>query len=97
MKAADLNTKLINSYLELLKNLSPADKLDLITKLIQSVKFDLGVKDNALEQAFGAWENTENIKEVAKPFDFSWEGELEELNTKFDSVQLQHHINNIRE
>lgn len=35
MKAVDLNTKLINSYLELLKNLSPANKLDLIAKLTQ--------------------------------------------------------------
>ncbi|RDC66405.1 hypothetical protein [Adhaeribacter pallidiroseus] len=97
MKAVDLDTKLVNSYLEILKKLSPANKLDLIAKLTQSVKSDLRVKDDAFEQTFGTWENSESTKELASPFDFSWEGELEELNTKFDSVQLQHHINNIRE
>jgi hypothetical protein len=96
MEAVDLNTKLINGYLELLKNLSPANKLDLIAKLTQSVKADLADKDNAFEQAFGAWDKSENTEEPTNTFDFSWEGGLEELRTKFDSVQLQHHINEIR-
>ena len=64
MEAANLNTHLINSYLELLKNLSPADKLDLIAKLTQSVKADLEVKNNAFEQAFGAWEGKESAEEI---------------------------------
>lgn len=96
MEAANSNTKLINSYLELLKNLSPADKLNLIAKLTQSVKSDLEGKDNAFEQAFGAWEDSQNTKKVVNTFNFSWEGGLDELKSEFDSVQLQHHINNIR-
>ena len=64
MKAADLNTKLINSYLELLKNLSPSNKLDLISKLTQLVKADIEVKNSAFEQAFGAWEGNENAEEI---------------------------------
>jgi hypothetical protein len=64
MKAADLNTKLINSYLELLKNLSPANKLDLIAKLTQSVKSDMKVKSNAFDQAFGGWVGSEPAAEI---------------------------------
>lgn len=64
MKAVDLNTKLINSYLELLKNLNPDSKLDLISKLTQSVKADIKVKTNAFEKAFGAWQGDENAEEL---------------------------------
>lgn len=64
MEAADLNTKLVNNYLEQLKNLSPANKLDLIAKLTQSVKSDLEGKNNAFEQAFGAWEGDESAEEI---------------------------------
>ena len=64
MKATDLNNKLINSYLELLKNLSPATKLDLISKLTQSVKADIEVKNNTFEEAFGAWEGDEHAEDL---------------------------------
>ena len=64
MEAADINTKLINSYLDLLKNLSPANKLDLIARLTLSVKSDMEVKNNAFEQAFGAWEGDESAEEI---------------------------------
>lgn len=64
MKAADLNNKLINSYLELLKNLSPSNKLDLIAKLTESIKSDIKVKENAFEQSFGAWEDNESVEEL---------------------------------
>lgn len=78
MKATDLNNKLINSYLELLKNLSPASKLDLISKLTQSVKADIGVKDNAFEKAFGAWEGDEHAEDL--------------INRIKDSRQFNRHI-----
>ena len=64
MKAANFNTKLVNGYLALLKNLSPAIKLDLISKLTQSVKTDITVKHNAFEQAFGAWEGNESAEDL---------------------------------
>ena len=38
MQAVDINKKLVDSYLELLKNLSPNSKLDLISKLSDSLK-----------------------------------------------------------
>jgi len=38
MKSADLKINLINSYLELLKTLSPKTKLELIARLSRSLK-----------------------------------------------------------
>ena len=40
MKTADINTTLIDGYIRLLDNLSPGNKLDLISKLTISVKSD---------------------------------------------------------
>lgn len=41
MKTADFNNRLTDAYLELLKNLDPNSKLDLISKLTKSIKSDL--------------------------------------------------------
>ena len=41
MKAVDINTTLIDGYLRPLENLSPSNKLDLISKLTMSVKTDI--------------------------------------------------------
>lgn len=64
MRTADLYTKIINGYLGLLKNLSPSSKLDLISKLTQSVKSDIRSQKNNLEKAFGAWDQEESADEL---------------------------------
>lgn len=64
MAIVDLNNRLINAYLELLKNLSPTSKLVLISKLTKSIQSDLKDKSNAFEQAFGAWDESENAEEI---------------------------------
>jgi hypothetical protein len=46
MKAIDINTTLIDGYLRLLENLSPGNKLDLISKLTLSVKTDFTDRKN---------------------------------------------------
>ena len=66
MKSVDLNSKLINSYLELLKNLSPNIKLDLISKLAQSIKSDFKSPKNAFEQAFGAWDSNDRADTITE-------------------------------
>ncbi len=53
MQAIDMNTKLVDGYLELLKNLSPNNKLDLIAKLSDSLKSDKIKKDNSLKSLQG--------------------------------------------
>ena len=66
MKAIDINTTLIEGYLRLLDNLSPSNKLDLISKLALSVKTDITSRKNSFYKAFGAWESTDSADEIIK-------------------------------
>jgi hypothetical protein len=64
MKAVDINTTLIDGYLKLLDNLSPNNKLDLISRLSTSIKTDLSDKKNLFKKAFGAFEPEESADEI---------------------------------
>ena len=65
MKAIDLNSKLIDSYINLLKNLNATAKLDLIAKLSQSLKNGFDKKTNSFGDAFGAWDSNESGEKLA--------------------------------
>lgn len=64
MSVAELNSKIVDSYLELLKNLSPVAKKDLIAKLTQLVKSDQAVQKDGLEASFGAWHGDEKAEDL---------------------------------
>lgn len=64
MKAADINTTLIEGYLRLLDNLSPGSKLDLISKLSLSVKTDIAERKNTFYKAFGAWDSKQSAEQI---------------------------------
>ena len=64
MKAADIYTTLIDGYLQLLNNLSPGSKLDLISRLTLSVKTDFSDKKTSFYQAFGAWKSDKTADEI---------------------------------
>lgn len=64
MKSIDINNKLIEGYLKLLENLSPANKLDLISKLTESVKADLEETKKRFHKSFGAWEGSESAEKI---------------------------------
>lgn len=64
MKAIDINTTLIDGYLQMLDNLSPSNKLDLISKLTLSVKTDITKKKRAFYKAFGAWESNQTADQI---------------------------------
>ena len=64
MKTIDINTTLIEGYLQLLDNLSPNNKLDLISKLTLSVKTDIADKKKSFYKAFGAWESKQSADEI---------------------------------
>jgi hypothetical protein len=64
MKVLDLNTIIIDGYVRLLENLSPNSKLDLISKLTQSVKTDISDKKNSFKKAFGAFESKHSADEL---------------------------------
>ena len=64
MKAIDINRTLIEGYLRLLDNLSPSNKLDLISKLTLSVKTDITDRKKSFYKAFGAWESNQSADEI---------------------------------
>jgi hypothetical protein len=66
MKAADTNTTIIDGYLQLLDNLSPTNKLDLISKLTASVKSDLTDKKSSFKKAFGAFQSKKSADQIIK-------------------------------
>ena len=57
MKTVDINTTLIEGYLLMLDNLSPSNKLDLISKFSASVKSDIKNKKSSFKKAFGAFQS----------------------------------------
>jgi hypothetical protein len=64
MKNIDVNTTLVEGYLKLLGNLSPGNKLDLISKLTISVKKDMNKSESSFYKAFGAWESKMSAEEI---------------------------------
>jgi hypothetical protein len=64
MKAIDINNTLIEGYLQMLDNLSPSNKLDLISKLTQSVKTDITDRKKTFYEAFGAWESKKSADKI---------------------------------
>lgn len=64
MKTANINTTIVDGYLQLLENLSPDSKLDLICKLTASVKSDITSKEHSFKKAFGAFQSEETAEEI---------------------------------
>ena len=64
MERADINTALVEGYLQLLYNLSPSSKLDLIARLTASIKSDLTDKPSSFQKAFGAFESDKSADEM---------------------------------
>ena len=66
MKVIDINTTLIDGYFRLLDNLSPSNKLDLISKLTLSVKADITDRKKSFYKAYGAWESKQSADQIIK-------------------------------
>ncbi len=64
MKAADLKFNLIDSYLELLKSLSPESKLELITRLSDSLKGSKKPTQKSVSDLYGAFISKESADEI---------------------------------
>lgn len=64
METATIDTTLIDGYLQMLDNLSPSNKLDLISKLTTSIKSDITDKKSSFEEAFGAFESEKSAEEI---------------------------------
>ena len=64
MNEADIDTTIVDGYVEMLDNLSPSNKLDLISKLTASVKSDITNKKSSFEKAFGAFQSEKSADEI---------------------------------
>ena len=64
MKAADLKFNLIDSYLGLLNNLSPDSKLELISKLSDSLKGSKKPTDKSIGDLYGAFISKKSADEI---------------------------------
>ncbi|MEX1267646.1 MAG: hypothetical protein WEA56_01490 [Balneolaceae bacterium] len=64
MNTADINTKLIDSYISLLKNMSAENKLNLISKLSKTVENDIEREPTTFYKAFGGWDQNESAEEL---------------------------------
>jgi len=58
------NPSLANYYFGFLKNLNPDTKLDLISKLSQSLKESEAVPEISLQSLFGAYKSDETAEEI---------------------------------
>ena len=64
MKAADINTNLIDSYFTLLKSLSPDNKLELIARLSKSMKTTKKAKKASLKSLYGSWVSEQSADQL---------------------------------
>ncbi|WP_256010328.1 hypothetical protein [Desertivirga xinjiangensis] len=64
MQTVDINKRLVDSYLELLKTLSPNSKLDLISGLSASLKTSKKTKNLSLKALEGDFINEKSADEI---------------------------------
>ena len=64
MRIAEINTIIVDGYVGLLDYLSTNNKLDLISKLTDSVKSDLIEKKSSFKKSFGAFESKKSAEEI---------------------------------
>ena len=57
-------TQILKGYWELLSNLNPKLKLELIEKLSKSISRDLITKKDRFEESFGAWIDNRDSEEI---------------------------------
>jgi hypothetical protein len=63
---AGLYNHILDNYMAYLETLSPGTKLDIISKLTQSLKSEVKPKENLFESSFGAWSGKDSAEEIAK-------------------------------
>ena len=66
MKTANLRLAVINSYFELLKNLSTDNKLELIALLSKSMKVVKKQKNGSIDRVFGAFSSDTSADEIIR-------------------------------
>lgn len=63
---ATINNHILDNYLAFLETLSPGAKLDIISKLTQSLKSEVKPRENLFDSSFGAWVGNESAEDIIK-------------------------------
>ena len=64
MKSTELNTKLLDNYFGLIRNLSPEIKINLIEKIAKTLKENISSHKTSIDDAFGAWQSDKSADEI---------------------------------
>ena len=64
MKTSDLNTKLLENYFGLIRNLSPEIKINLIEKIANTLKGNISSNNTSINDAFGGWKSEKSADEI---------------------------------
>ena len=61
-----MNTSIIDSYMVFLQTLNPDARLDIISRLTQTLKSETKPKENLFAKSFGAWSGSQSGDEIIK-------------------------------
>lgn len=64
MNSAEINSKMVDSYLRLLDSLSTGNKLELIAKLSLSIKSETKPNNKLFKKSFGAFQSEKSAEEL---------------------------------
>ena len=65
MKAININTSLVDNYYAILKSLSPNNKLELISRLSNSMKITQKENDEiSLDALYGSWDSDNTADDI---------------------------------
>ena len=71
MRTIKADSSLVDGYLHMLNNLSNANKLDLISRLSDSIKSNLSPKKSKLESSFSAFHSNKSAEEIIEVIRYS--------------------------
>ncbi len=64
MKTTEVNTKLLENYFGLIRNLSPEIKINLIEKIANTLKGSASNNNTSINDAFGGWKSDKSADEI---------------------------------
>ena len=64
MKTTELNTKLLDNYFGLIRNLSPEIKINLIEKIAKTLKENISNNRTSINDAFGGWKSNKSADDI---------------------------------
>ncbi len=64
MKTGNINSNITESYLGLLKTLTPEEKLEIIEQLTNTLKVDFSDKQQKTKNSFGSWVSDKSAEQI---------------------------------